>query len=242
MFKDFYKTFVNGLWEENAIFSLALGLCPALAVTTDAKNGFGMGMALLFVLTLSVMIISILRKHIHKRVRVPFFLVIIAGFVTITDLVMKAYIPPLSRALGIFVPLIVVNCTVLGRVEVFASKNSPVKATADGFGMGVGFTLALIVMGGIRELLGAGTLWGVHLSQIVKPLSPGFSNFLLGYKPAIIMILPPGGFLLIGLLMALIAWYKSKRVESTIARHKGVDPEEVLPPELTDDVTHGELV
>jgi len=230
MFGEMWKTFINGLWEENAVFALALGLCPALAVTTTAGNGLGMGIALLFVLAMSVLILSIVRNYINDRVRVPFFLAVIAGFVTITDMTMKAYFPPLAKSLGLYVPLIVVNCTVLGRVEVFASKNPPHKAFADGLGMGVGFTLALILMGGIREILGNGTFFNLPVLNLIST-----------YKPVLIMILPPGGFILVGLLMGAISMIKKAMVKSRIARAKGVQQHEIIPPEESDEITHAEL-
>lgn len=230
MTNELVKILKNGLWEENAVFALALGLCPALAVTTNAQNGFGMGMALLFVLTMSVLILSLVRSFISDRVRVPFFLAVVAGFVTITDLTMQAFIPSLSKSLGIFVPLIVVNCTVLGRVEVFASKNPPAKAVADGIGMGLGFTIALVLMGGIRELLGNGTFFGINILSAIP-----------GYKPVLMMILPPGGFILIGLLMGAIAWHKQSKIKSKVAGSKGVDHEQLVPPDVSDEITHAHL-
>lgn len=228
--KELIQIFKNGLWEENAVLGLCLGLCPALAVTTDVKNGIGMGMALLFVLSSSVLIISLLRNVIHEKVRVPFFLAVIAGFVTVTELTLKAYLPDLSKQLGIFIPLIVVNCTVLGRVEVYASKNSPVKALVDGISMGVGFTIVLIIMGGIRELLGNGTFLNF----------PVLSRFP-GFEPVLMMILSPGGFLIIGILMGLISWYKSERMKSQIAGSKGVSSEDIIPSHISDEATHGML-
>ncbi|MCD4784964.1 MAG: electron transport complex subunit E [Candidatus Eremiobacteraeota bacterium] len=230
MFGEMWKTFKNGLWEENAVFALALGLCPALAVTTSASNGLGMGIALLFVLAMSVLILSLVRHFIDERVRVPFFLAVIAGFVTITDMTMKAYFPPLAKSLGLYVPLIVVNCTVLGRVEVFASKTPPHKAFADGLGMGVGFTIALIVLGGIRELLGNGTIFNMPLLSLIPT-----------YKPVLMMILPPGGFILVGLLMGAISMTKKAIMKSQIAKAKGVLRDDIVPPPELDEITHAEL-
>ncbi|MFP4497782.1 MAG: electron transport complex subunit RsxE [Vulcanimicrobiota bacterium] len=223
--KEFINIIKNGLWEENGVFTLALGLCPALAVTTDANNGLGMGLALIFVLTMSVTIASIVRNFISPRVRIPVFLAIISGFVTITDLILQAYFPDLSKALGIFVALIVVNCLVLGRVEVFASKNPPHKAFADGIGMGIGFTIALVIIGGIREILGAGKLFG----HAILPAS---------FKPVSIMILSPGGFITIGILMGIIAWYKNRTSLSGIAQAKGVSQEKMVPEEAPDEIKH----
>ncbi len=228
MLKELIKIIKNGIGEENGVFKLALGLCPALAVTTDAKNGLGMGLALIFVLTCSVTIISLVRRFISPRVRIPVFLAVISGFVTITDLTLKAYFPDLSKALGIFVALIVVNCLVLGRVEVFASKNPPLKAFADGIGMGIGFTLSLILLGGIREILGSGKLFGFDLH--------------IPFKPAAIMILSPGGFMTIGVLMGLFAWWKREQARSRIARAKGVRQEDVVYEEPPDEIKHADLM
>lgn len=221
----------NGILDENAVFTLALGLCPALAVTTTLENGIGMGLALIFVLTCSVTIASLVRKFIEPRVRIPVFLAIIACFVTITDLTLKAYIPALAKSLGIFVPLIVVNCTVLGRVEVFASKNPPVKAFSDGIGMGVGFTIALAVLGLLREVFGSGQIVFGGSKLITFPF----------FKPATLMILAPGGFITLGILMGLVAWYKKSRPRSRIAEAKGVDREDVLHEEPPDDLTHADV-
>ncbi len=205
--QELIKIIKNGITDENAVFTLALGLCPALAVTTTLDNGLGMGLALIFVLTCSVTIASLVRSIIQPRVRIPVFLAIIACFVTITDLTLKAYVPVLAKSLGIFVPLIVVNCTVLGRVEVFASKQPPLKAFADGIGMGLGFTLALAVIGLIREVLGAGTVTLLGTKLFTIPV----------FSPASIMILAPGGFLTIGVLMGLISWYQKRQTLSKIA-------------------------
>lgn len=182
---NFYK----GIWRENAVFKLLLGLCPALAVTTSAENGIGMGLATTFVLLCSNLVVSLLRRVIPPRGRIPSFIVIIASFVTVVKLVMEAYMFSLYQALGIFIPLIVVNCLILGRAEAFASKNSPVPAIVDGAGMGFGFTLALFAIGGVREIFGAGTLLGVNL-------------FGAEYQPFLLMILPPGAFIAMGLLLA----------------------------------------
>ncbi len=181
--------FRKGFWKENAVFRLLLGLCPALAVTTSAENGLGMGLATTFVLVCSNIVISLLRKLIPSRVRIPSFIVVIASFVTVVQLCMEAYFYDLYKALGIFIPLIVVNCLILGRAEAFASKNRLLPALSDGFGMGLGFTLALFVLGAVRELFGSGTLLG-------------FAVFGAGYHPLLLMILPPGAFIAMGLLLA----------------------------------------
>jgi len=181
--------FSKGIWQENAVFRLLLGLCPVLAVTTNAENGIGMGLATTFVLVNSNLVVSLLRKLIPAKVRIPAFIVIIASFVTVVQLVMEAYVYDLHKSLGIFIPLIVVNCVILGRAEAFASKNSPVVAIIDGLGMGAGFTLALFVLGAVREIFGSGAILG-------------FSLFGAGYQPFLLMILPPGAFITLGLLLA----------------------------------------
>jgi Na+-translocating ferredoxin:NAD+ oxidoreductase subunit E len=194
--------FGKGIWRENAVFKLLLGLCPALAVTTSAINGLGMGLATTFVLLCSNMVVSLLRKVIPAKVRIPAFIVIIASFVTVVQLVMEAWVYDLYKALGIFIPLIVVNCLILGRAEAFASKRPLTMAVVDGAGMGLGFTLALGVLGAVRELLGAGTFLDMPL------FGEAFSPFLL-------MILPPGAFIALGLLLAamnkLETYLKSSR-------------------------------
>lgn len=181
--------FSKALWQENAVFRLLLGLCPALAVTTSAVNGLGMGFATSFVLICSNIVVSSLRKVIPPRVRIPSFIVIIASFVTVVQLCMEAYFYDLHKALGIFIPLIVVNCLILGRAEAYASRNPLLPSVVDGLGMGLGFTLALFVIGSVREIFGVGTLFGVTL-------------FGAGYQPLILMILPPGAFIAMGLLLA----------------------------------------
>ncbi len=183
------QEFKKGFWRENAVFRLLLGLCPALAVTTSAENGLGMGLATTFVLVCSNIVVSSLRKVIPPKVRIPSFIVVIASFVTVVQLVMEAYFYDLYKALGIFIPLIVVNCLILGRAEAFASKNRLVPAVVDGVGMGLGFTLALFVLGAVRELFGSGTLLG-------------FTVFGSGFQPLLLMILPPGAFIAMGLLLA----------------------------------------
>ena len=184
-----WREFAKGLWKENPTFRLVLGMCPTLAVTTTAVNGLGMGTATLFVLVCSNLVVSLLRNLIPKKVRIPAFIVVIASFVTVVDLVMNAYAHDLHKSLGLFIPLIVVNCIILGRAEAFASKHPVAAALADGLGMGTGFTLALLLLGSLREILGNGTLFGLTL-------------FGKGFLPMIVMILPPGAFLMLGLLMA----------------------------------------
>ena len=190
--------FRKGLWRENAVFRLLLGLCPTLAVTTSAENGLGMGFATTFVLVGSNIVVSLLRQVIPPKVRIPAFIVIIASFVTVVQLCMEAYFYDLYKALGIFIPLIVVNCVILGRAEAFASKNRLLPAIADGLGMGIGFTLALFVLGAVRELFGSGTLLG-------------YAIFGAGYQPLLLMILPPGAFIAMGLLLACMNLFDARR-------------------------------
>ena len=185
------KVFLNGVITENPTFRLVLGTCPTLAVTTSAINGLGMGAAATFVLLGSNIVISALRKVIPDKVRIPSFIVVICMFVTIIQLVMQAYLPSLYESLGIFLPLIVVNCIILGRAEAFASKNPVIASAFDGLGMGVGFTLALTLIGCIRELLGNGSVFGVNVLGSA-------------YQPMLLMILPAGGFLVFGLLLGII--------------------------------------
>lgn len=180
---------LKGFWDENPVFRLMLGLCPTLAVTTSLLNGMGMGLATTCVLLGSNVVISLIRDYIPGKIRIPAFIVVIASFVTMIDLSMHAFAPGLHEALGIFVPLIVVNCIILGRAEAFASKNSPWLSIVDAVGMGLGFTITLMLLGGIREIIGAGMLLG-------RPVLPA------GYQPSLIMILPPGAFLTLGILMA----------------------------------------
>lgn len=180
---------LKGFWDENPVFRLMLGLCPTLAVTTSFLNGLGMGLAATAVLLGSNIVISLIRDYIPGKIRIPAFIVVIASFVTMIDLSMHAFAPELHAALGIFVPLIVVNCIILGRAEAFASKNSVWLSIIDAIGMGLGFTVTLMLLGGIREIIGAGQLLGI-------PVLPA------GYQPSLVMILPPGAFLTLGVLMA----------------------------------------
>lgn len=195
---SYSTTFTRGFWKENPIFRLLLGLCPTLAVTTSVENGLGMGLASTFVLLCSNTIVSLLRDFIPKKVRIPAYIVVIASFVTIVDLVMHAYFFELHKSLGLFIPLIVVNCIILGRAEAFASRNSVGLSIVDGLGMGLGFTLGLAVLGGVREVFGSGTLLG-------------FGVFGDSYPPALVMILPPGAFLSLGLLLAGMNKLEEKR-------------------------------
>ena len=192
------ETLTRGLWKDHPIFRLVLGMCPTLAVTTSVVNGLGMGLATTFVLLCSNVIISLLRGFIPKKVRIPSFIVVIATFVTVVDLVMHGYFYDLHKSLGLFIPLIVVNCIILGRAEAFASRNGIFDSLLDAIGMGVGFTLGLMVLGGVREILGNGTIFGVSL-------------FGDGYLPMLVMILPPGAFLSLGFLLALMNKLEERR-------------------------------
>lgn len=189
-----HKNLTRGLLRENPVLRLILGICPTLAVTTSVRNGLGMGLAATFVLISSNLVISALRNVIPPKVRIPVFITVIASFVTIVQMLMQSFLPDLNRALGIFIPLITVNCIILARAEVFASKNPLLPSFLDGLGMGAGFTAALVLMGGIREILGNGTFFDLGLPV----LQAG------GYiEPMLIMILPPGGFFAFGILVAL---------------------------------------
>jgi electron transport complex protein RnfE len=179
---------IKGIWKENPIFRLALGLCPTLAVSTSIKNAIGMGAAATFVLICSNIIVSIIRKGVPSKIRIPIFIVVIATFVSIVEMLMQAYQPQLHKNLGIFVPLIVVNCIILGRAEAFASRNGVWLSIMDGIGMGAGFTCALLAISIIRELLGDGKLYGI-------PLLPS------SYEPVIMLILAPGAFITMGLML-----------------------------------------
>ncbi len=189
----------KGLWKDNPVLGLMLGLCPVLAVTTTAFNGLGMGVSTTFVLICSNVIIAILRPIIPKSVRIPVFIVVIATFVSILDLFLKAYAFELSRSLGLFVPLIVVNCIILGRAEAFASKNTVLRSALDGLGMAIGFTLTLFVLGSLREILGSGTLTLLVMGDVEVKI-----NLFAGTIPGIaVMILPPGAFLGLATLIAI---------------------------------------
>lgn len=188
--QNLWKEFTKGIIRENPVLRLMLGCCATLAVTTAASNAIGMGAATTFVLVCSNAVIALLRNVIPDKVRIPAFITVIAGFVTVVQLFIKAFSPDLDAALGVFLPLIVVNCIILGRAEMYASKHKVLPSIVDGLGMGVGFTAAMLVMGIIRELLGAGTVFGL----------PVLSGFM---EPIIIFLLPPGGFFVFGMLIAL---------------------------------------
>lgn len=190
--------FVKGLWRDNPVFVQVLGMCPTLAVSNTARNALAMGLATLFVLSLSNVVVSAIRNIVPKQVRITTFILVIATFVTIVDYLIQAISLDLHKALGAFISLIVVNCIILGRAEAFASKNTIGLSVADGMGMGLGFTFALFCLGAVREVLGAGTLFGVH----VLPTS---------YEPWVVMILPSGGFFTLALWLLLFNWMKARK-------------------------------
>ncbi len=191
---NLFKEFSKGIFKENPTFVLMLGMCPTLAVTNNAINGASMGLATLFVLAGSNMVISLIRNVVPKKVRIPCYIVVIAAFVTVVDLLLQAYAPAaIYEALGIFIPLIVVNCIVLGRAEAFACKNGIIASLADGVGMGLGFTLSLTMIGGLRELLSSGSLFQIKLIE-------GWSH------PFMLISQAPGAFILLGILLGLINW------------------------------------
>ncbi|MBE5804611.1 MAG: electron transport complex subunit E [Clostridiales bacterium] len=197
--------FLNGLIWENPVFTLMLGMCPTLAITVAASNGIGMGLATTFVLVCSNLFISLLRKIIPEKVRIPAFIVVIASFVTILEMLLKAFLPDLSKSLGMYIPLIVVNCIIFARAEAFAFKNGPVASIADGLGMGLGFTVAITILSSIRELLGNGTIFGVQIMPDA-------------YQPMGIMLNVPGGFVTLGLLLALVNAIKNVAARKAAAR------------------------
>ena len=186
--KQLRKIFMNGIIDENPTFRMVLGMCPTLAITTAVSNGIGMGLAVTFVLVFSNLVISLLRKAIPDQIRIPAFIVVIATFVTIVQLIIKAFLPALDASLGVFIPLIVVNCIIFARAESFASKNSPLPSVVDGLGMGLGFTCSLTILSAIRELIGAGTLLGF---PVLGSTYPGILLFILA----------PGGYLTLGLTL-----------------------------------------
>ncbi len=195
--------FVKGLWRDNPVFVQVLGMCPTLAVSNTARNALAMGLATMFVLTLSNVVISSIRNVVPKQVRITTFILVIATFVTMVDYLIQAISLDLHRALGAFISLIVVNCIILGRAEAFASKNPIGLSIADGMGMGLGFTFALFCLGAVREILGAGSLFGI-------PVLPS------SYEPWVVMILPSGGFFTLALWLLLFNWLKARRAQEAM--------------------------
>ncbi|MEA5060696.1 MAG: electron transport complex subunit E [Clostridia bacterium] len=205
--KSLSSIFFNGILTENPTLRLVLGTCPTLAVTTSAVNGIGMGLAATFVLVGSNLVISLLRNFIPDKVRIPAFIVVICTFVTMVQMILQAYVPVLYENLGLFIPLIVVNCIILARAEAFASKNTPLHSVMDGLGMGIGFTLAITIIGCIRELFGAGSLFGLQIMGAA-------------YQPMLILVLAPGGFIVFGVVLG-IANIIMKRVQDKQAAKEG---------------------
>ncbi|MBO5494753.1 MAG: electron transport complex subunit E [Eubacterium sp.] len=208
--KGILERLYNGIIKENPTFVLMLGMCPTLAVTTNAKNGFGMGLATMAVLVMSNLLISLLRKVIPTGVRVPVYIVIIASFVTIVEMLMHAYAISLYESLGIYIPLIVVNCIILGRAESYASKNGPLLSIFDGIGIGLGFTFGLVIIGIVRELIGNGTVFGLQ----VMPSA---------YKPVTLFVMAPGAFLVLAMLTAIQNKLKLKGANRHVKGNGGCD-------------------
>jgi electron transport complex protein RnfE len=202
--KDLIRIFTNGLIRENPLLMLMIGLCSSLAVTTAVANGLGMGLSMTFVLLMSEVVISLFRKLIPESIRIPVFIIVIAAFTTVIDYVLKAYFPDLSKAMGVFIPLIVVNCIIMGRVESFASKQPLIQVIPDALGMGLGYTWVLTGIAVIRELLGSGTILGFRI------LSEN-------YQPILFFVLPPGGFFVFALFIALNLFVKSRLKEPSLA-------------------------
>ncbi len=200
------KEFTKGLYKENPVFRLMLGLCPVLGVSSSVNNAIGLGAAATFVLLSSNFIVSLVRNVIPSKIRIPVYIIIIATFVTIVQLVMPAYFPELNRSLGIFIPLIVVNCIILGRAEAFASKNGVLYSLIDGLGMGLGFTLALVIIATFREILGNGTWMGI---PVVWP----------SFNPALAMILAPGAFITIGFLIGFFNWLEHRKMPAASTKN-----------------------
>ena len=215
----------NGFLNENPVLRLVLGTCPTLATSTMASNGIGMGLAATFVLLCSNVVISALRKVIPDQVRIPCYITVIAGFVSVVQMLVKAFVPDLDKALGVYLPLIVVNCIILGRAEMFASKNGIVDSALDGIGMGIGFTITLTIMGSIREILGSGT-WMSGLDGLLPFLPEGFAIRVIpeSIDPFTIMTSAPGGFFVFGILMAAATWLttpKAKKQKTVEAAEGG---------------------
>ena len=209
--KKYGKIFMNGIIDENPTFRMVLGMCPTLAITTAASNGIGMGLAATFVLLCSNIVISALRKIIPDQVRIPCYITVIAGFVSVVQMLVKAFVPALDSALGVYLPLIVVNCIILGRAEMFASKNGVIDSALDGIGMGIGFTITLTIMGTIREILGSGT-WMAGLDGLLPFLPEGFKIQVIptSVDPFTLMTSAPGGFFVFGVMMAAATWLTTR--------------------------------
>lgn len=205
----------NGIIKENPTFILMLGMCPTLAVTTSGSNGIGMGLSTTVVLVMSNLLISLLRNVIPDKVRVPAFIVVVASFVTIVQFLVQGYLPALYDSLGIYIPLIVVNCIILGRAESYASKNPPVPSVFDGLGMGLGFTASITIIGLFRELLGAGQLFGKQVLPLAEESAKG-----IGFTPITIIVLAPGAFFVLAILMAIMNQVNEKKAQKGKAVRK----------------------
>ena len=206
--KTLSSVFFNGILNENPTLRLVLGICPTLASTTSATNAVGMGAAATFVLVGSNVVISLLRNIIPDKIRIPAFVVVICTFVTLVEMIVKAFVPALYASLGIFIPLIVVNCIILARAEAFASKNGPLLSAADGLGMGAGFTLAITVIGMVREILGSGSIFGISI-------------FGAGFEPMLLALMAPGGFIVLGLVLGIANYFTEKAAKKK-SDEKGV--------------------
>ena len=206
--KTLSSVFFNGILNENPTLRLVLGICPTLASTTSATNAVGMGAAATFVLVGSNVVISLLRNIIPDKIRIPAFVVVICTFVTLVEMIVKAFVPALYASLGIFIPLIVVNCIILARAEAFASKNGPLLSAADGLGMGAGFTLAITVIGMVREILGSGSIFGISI-------------FGTGFEPMLLALMAPGGFIVFGLVLGIANYFTEKAAKKK-SDEKGV--------------------
>jgi len=211
------KVFFNGLRDNNVIFVQSLALCPTMAVTSTATNGLGMGLATTAVLMLSNLAVSLLRNFISEAVRIPVFIVIIATLVTLVDMTLNAYLHELYKVLGLFIALIVVNCAILGRAESFASREAPIASLVDGIASGLGFTLALVVIGGVREIIGSGTLFAGASLLLGSSFSFMEITIIEHYRGVLLMILPPGGFIVLGFLMALWRRLEERRTATVVA-------------------------
>ncbi|MFA4973374.1 MAG: electron transport complex subunit RsxE [bacterium] len=199
---------IKGFFRENPVFVLMLGLCPSLAVSVSVKNAVGMGLAATFVLVGSNAFISLFNRFFPSKIRIPCFIVVIATFVTVVEMVMGAYLPALNQSLGIFIPLIVVNCIILGRAEAFAQRNMLLPSILDGLGMGLGFGMALLIIASIREVLGSGTFWGIRIAEAYAPE---------GYMaPASVMVMAPGAFFVIAFIMAYMNWRRARRLARNV--------------------------
>jgi len=203
--KRMWKIFVKGLIVENPLLMLMIGLCSSVAVTSSVSNGIGMGLAMTFVIVFAELVISLFRKLIPNDARIPIFIIVIAAFTTMVDLSMQAYFPALSKSMGVFIPLIVVNCIIMGRVEAFASKEKPLDAVVDALGMGLGYTWVLIGIAALRELLGNGTLLGARIMPEA-------------FQPILFFTLPPGGFMVFALFISLNLWLKKKITNGAAVR------------------------